>query len=344
MRLTALAAARAARVALLVAPLVAPAAMALLIPTGAAADVAAAVNQHYLPRLTIFARASAALADAAAADCRPEAVKPAWNEAFDAWMNIGGQGLGPGEAAAPSIAFWPDARGYTPRTIGQMIASQDAIVDTPEDYDEVSVAARGFFALEMMLYDPAFDGYGRGDYSCRLVTTMAADLAVQAQGLLDAWDEDFAPLLLQPGAPGNATYLDEGEALRAIYTALFAALEFNEYQRLDLPHQNGGKPRRVEAWRSGRSLRQVLLASRANLDLAEKLAGARLPEMRAAMAEINAMAARIDDPAFQDIEDPQQRLKMEILWQDALALRHGLENEIGAAYGIAQGFNAADGD
>ncbi|MCB1403259.1 MAG: signal peptidase, partial [Rhodobacteraceae bacterium] len=71
--------------------------------------------------------------------------------------------IGPSETGALSIAFWPDDRGFTARTLAGLIAAEDPIAGDPAGYGEVSIAARGLFALEMLLYDPAFDGYGPDD-------------------------------------------------------------------------------------------------------------------------------------------------------------------------------------
>ncbi|MFN4160255.1 MAG: hypothetical protein ACK4GO_17965 [Gemmobacter sp.] len=55
-------------------------------------------------------------------------------------------------------------------------------------------------------------------------------------------------------------------------------------------------------------------------------------------------ATHIRDDGFQDIEDPQARLRVEVLQQAVQAMRGAIADEIGTAMGIAPGFNAADGD
>jgi predicted lipoprotein len=50
------------------------------------------------------------------------------------------------------------------------------------------------------------------------------------------------------------------------------------------------------------------------------------------------------DPAFQDVTDPQARLRAEVLQQAVRGLRGAVETEIGARLGIAPGFNSQDGD
>ena len=310
------------------------------------AGVEQALDAHILPGFARFAEVADRLAEAAARDCRAAPLRPAFHAAFDGWMAVGDLRLGPSETGALSVAFWPDPRGFTQRTLTRFIADEDPIAHTPEEYPEVSIAARGFFALEMLLYDPEFMAYDQGSYTCALVSTIAADLGNQAHALSSDWADDFAPLLREAGAPGNTSFLNEDEALRALYTQVISALEFTAQKRLGLPLGTFDRPRPAlaEARRSGRSLRQVRLAATAAHGLATALADWDLPQSDAALARIEAAADTIEDPTFQDITDPQARLRLEVLQQAVEGLHQAIAEEIGAHLGIAPGFNAQDGD
>jgi len=321
-------------------------ALSLCLALPAHAGVEEALDTHILPGFARFAERADRLADAADEDCRAAGLHPEFHAAFDAWMTVGDLRLGPSETGALSVAFWPDPRGFTQRTLARFIEEEDPIARAPEDYPEVSIAARGFFALEMLLYDPAFMTYDKGSYTCALVTTIATDLAAQARTLSSAWNDEFAPLLREAGAPGNATFLSEDEALRALYTQVLSALEFTANTRLGLPMGTFERPRPAlaEARRTCRSLRQVRLASRAAHGLATALADGDLPQSDAALARIEAAADTIENPAFQGITDPQARLRVEVLQQAVEGLHDAIAAEIGTRLGIAPGFNAQDGD
>ncbi len=312
----------------------------------ASADVETALDRHILPAFAAFADRADALAQTAALDCRPEAVRPAYQAAFDAWMPVADLRLGPSETGALSVAFWPDPRGATQRTLARFIAEEDPVALNPQDYAEVSIAARGLFALEMLLYDAAFADYAPGSYTCDLVTTIAADLGHQAAALDRAWQTDFAQTLRSAGDAGNATYLSPDEALRALYTQILSSVEFTTDRRLGQPMGSFDRPRPTlaEARRSRRSLRNVVLAAEAAHDLAAALADWDLPETDAALGRVRLAAERIEDPAFQDVAAPQGRLRAEVLQQAVADLRQTIEVEIGAEYGIEPGFNALDGD
>ncbi len=309
----------------------------------AVAGVDEALETEILPGYTTFATSAQALNTAAQTDCRPEAVRPPWNAAFDAWMSVAHLRLGPGETASPSIAFWPDERGTIPRALTRMIEEEDPIVDT--NFHEVSIAARGLFALEQMLYGD-FSTYEEGGYACRLVRAMTADLAEQAAELERAWRDGYAGTLRTAGQADNVVYLSSDEALKALYTQLLTGIEFVADQRLGRPMGSFERPRpaRAEAWRSGRSARNVTLSLEALLGLARALADGPIPETEAAFAAALSEAARLTDPGFQDVTDPQIRFRLESLQQRVRAARAAVEEEIGAPLGIQPGFNSLDGD
>lgn len=327
-----------------------PFTLVLALTTGASADVETALTTHVLPGFARFAESARLLEQAARADCRPARVAPAWNAAFDAWISVADLRIGPSETGALSVAFWPDDRGFTPRALIGLIAAADPIGRDPAAYANVSIAARGLFALEMLLHDPAFAGYGPDDYACVLVQTISADLAKQADTLAAAWTDDFASTLLTAGGADNATYLTDDEAVRALYTQILTGLEWTASTRLGRPMGTfeRPRPRMAEAWRSGRSLRNTVLAAEAAHALAKALAQdlipGDLPQTDAALARVLNTAAGISDAAFQDVENPQARLRVEVLQQAVQGLRAAIETEIGGTLGIVPGFNAQDGD
>ncbi|MCB1390811.1 MAG: imelysin family protein [Rhodobacteraceae bacterium] len=312
----------------------------------ALADVAAVLDRHVLPGNAAFAAATQALDAAAAADCRPEALRPAWNAAMDAWMAVDHLRIGPGELAALTIAFWPDERSAGRRTLARMIAAEDPMGRDPAAFEQVSAAARGLYALETLLYDPDFDTFAPGSYSCGLVAVMAHDLSVQARSLADAWQDKFGPELRTAGDEDNATFLSPVEAERALFTALHAGIEFNADQRLGQPMGTSDRPRpqRAETWRSGRSLRNLDLSMAALHEMATALAGRPVEPVDEAFASAAYFAQGLDDPGFQDVTDPQARLRLESLQGRIRAVGEVLVTEIGEAMGIAPGFNALDGD
>lgn len=316
----------------------------LAVPAGA--GVQEALDDHILPGLAEFAEASTALAEAAGADCTADALKPAYQEAFDAWTQIGDIRMGPSETGVLSIAFWPDTRGFTPKTLSRLIADEDPVGRDAVAFADTSIAARGLFALERMFYDSDFSDYEAESYSCALVQTITEDLARQAGALEGAWREQFADVLTSAGEEGNATYMSGDEAVRAVYTQILTSLEFTADNRLGRPLGTFERPRptRAEAWRSGRSLRNVMQDTEAAVEIARALADWELPLTGAALERLHEAADKVEDPTLQGVDDPFERLRVEIVQQGVRAVSDAIEQEIGVPLGISPGFNSADGD
>ena len=318
------------------------------LPLPALGGTREAVETQILPGFVAFAEAAGALSAAAEADCAPEALRPAWNAAFDAWLRVGFLHLGPGEESGRTlaIAFWPDPKAIGARQQAGLIRAADPAVLEPAAFAMQSVAVRGLFALERLIYpapdDPAAAG---GDFVCALTRATATDMARMAKGLSADWQDGYAAALMTAGEPGNTLFQTPEEAAQALYTQLMTGLEFLADARLGRPLGTFDDPRpdRAESVVAGRSLRNVALSLAALRDFALALAPDS-PATAAAFDRALATAAALDDPVFAGVADPQGRLKVEILEQEVDAIRAVAADEVGPALEVGIGFNAADGD
>ncbi len=320
--------------------------LALVMAQPARADVAEAVTTVIVPGYQAFAEATAHLSDLAAVGCTDQAaLRSGWNAAFDAWLEVAHFRMGPSEVdgRALAIAFWPDPKGSGAKAQAALMASGSDKPLDPATFHEQSVAARGLFGLERLLYP--MDRMFRGPAACPLIQATAADLASMAAALRDGWAGGYADHLLQPGSAGNTDFLTQDEARRALLTALITGLEFNADQRLARPLGEFAAPRpeRAEARASGRA-QQNLAGSLRALD---RLARALVPEApltQAAFARAISQAEALDDPGLAGVSDPQRRLKIEIVQQSVRAVNDAAMTELVPALGVGLGFNAADGD
>lgn len=317
-----------------------------LVTTTATADVARAVDDYIMPGYAAFAEASAQLRDVAAQDCTLEAIKPAWNDAFDAWLTVSHLHFGPIEkdGRAVIIAFWPDERSASPRALADLIAGQDPIIATPAGTAQISAAARGIYALEYMLYDPQFAT--AGDYGCALTRALTADLAGISAEVMDDWQGGYADTLRTAGAAENQTYLTKREGVQALFTTLLAGIEFDSEKRLGRPLGTFERPRpnRAESWRSKRSLRNLALSLHGLKALKDTLSDEQTPVTDAAFAKAFDLLDQLDDPILAGVADPQGRFKVEILQQAVQAIGDAAEVELSDLLGVEAGFNSADGD
>ncbi|KUF12804.1 imelysin family protein [Pseudoponticoccus marisrubri] len=317
--------------------------LAALLAGPATAGTDDALDRHVLPAMETFAEETADLSRTAAAGCGAEALRPAYHAAFDAWMGISHLRFGPLETGgrALAIGFWPDTRGFVARSVNGLLQDADPVVSDPEGFAEVSVAGRGLFALERLLFE-GDEVLADDSYACAYIRAVATDLARTGQALQADWS-DHAALMRSAGEDGNTVYLSPREAEQALYTALITGLEFTGDQRLGRPLGTFDRPRptRAEARRSGRSLRNVGLSLEALRGLARSLSDVPIPQTEAAFADALSVAEGLDDPV---LADPAGRLKVEILQQRVELVKTAVAAEIGAALGLSTGFNATDGD
>ena len=236
-------------------------------------DLTGIVDDHVLPRYADLAVQAEHLADAADASCDPAdaSLRAAYHAAFDAWVGVSHMRFGPSEAQdrAFALAYWPDSRGATPKALSALLRDEDPVIDTLEGFQTVSIAARGFYALEFLLFDPA---YAPGTaYSCALIRMVTDDIADLSGDIRADWDQTYATLMRDAGS--NDTYRSQEEVARLFFTALSTALEFTSDVRLGRPLGSYDRPRpkRAEARRSDRSLRHVILSLQATRDLATRL-------------------------------------------------------------------------
>ncbi len=313
--------------------------LTLLLCAPAAADTAAVVRDHIRPGHAAFAAAAGALA--ATDSCDSATLTPAFNAAYDAWMGVAHLHLGPSEEDGRSLAilFWPDPKGLGAKAQRALLSGDPALI-SPEALAQQSVAARGLAGLERLVYPT---GPLPAD-PCPLIRATAGDLARMADALAQEWGP-YGDLLLSAGQPGNSRFLTPDEATQALFTQLATGLEFIADRRLGRPLGTFDKPRPdlAEGHASARPLRNVTLSLQALRDLASGLAP-ESPKTLAAIDHALALAGDLGDPGLDGLNDPQGWLKVQILQQAIRSARETAIAEIGPAFGVSLGFNAADGD
>ncbi len=330
-------------------------AAALLLPLMALADergpiLSETTETHILPHFARLAETAETLNATALADCAPDsnALRSAYGDAFDAWISASHLRFGPTEIdeRAFALAFWPDTKGFTPKALSRLIASRDPVVQDPATFAETSIAGRGFYALELLLYDPAYAEQADAEYRCALIRAIATDIDRNADAIQQDW-QSYSLKLTQPGK--GSLYRSGDEAMQELYKALMAGLEFTADTRLGRPMGSFDRPRpkRAEARRSERSQRHVELSLIALRELAALLS-ADHPDIA---ADLNAAfdrsidnAQTLDDPAFAGVADPQGRFRIEALQQSINDIRTIAATELGPTLGISAGFNSLDGD
>jgi predicted lipoprotein len=158
-----------------------------------------------------------------------------------------------------------------------------------------------------------------GGYSCRLLTAISADLSRMAETMLARWRDPYAAILTSAGDPDDPLHFSPEESTRELYSALTSGRQATVDVRLGGPlGVDRLRPRRAEAWRSGRSLRSVTMTLEAARALAE---AAFLPDLdtesgatvRRAFDAAAASAERMDERIEEAVFTLQGRLRVEAL-------------------------------
>lgn len=332
-----------------------PVLLSFLPPALAANDRSAiaeiSLDQHILPGFTTLAQTSRDLANTARDDCRAtsEPLKAAYHTAFDAWVAVSHLRFGPTEQdnRAFAIAFWPDTKGFIPKSLARLISSEDPVIEAPDAYDTVSIAARGFYALEFMLYDPKVSVMGAEEYRCALVRAITGDIAATSADILADWQQDYAKMMRAPGT-GNR-YKNRDEVVQELFKALNTGLQLASDTRLGRPMGSFDHPRpnRAEARRSGRSLHNLEMSLVSLRQLAGILSAGNdqvSAKLDKAFAKALNTAAALEDPVFVGVARPQGRLKVEALRQTVEDIRKVALEDLGPSLGVDAGFNSLDGD
>ncbi|MEM6618241.1 MAG: imelysin family protein [Pseudomonadota bacterium] len=275
----------------------------------------------------------------AAAACDAPDFRARYDAAFDAFVAVSHVGFGPTQTDDRffALGFWPDTRGVTQKQLMALIAARDTIADDPERFAKSSIAGRGFYALDWLIV--ANDG--DADYRCALTHAITADIARMTADLVAEWPDHRAEMLSGAGA-----YTGEDDALRALYTALTTGLQFTAEARLGRPLGtfDRPRPRRAEARRTGRSLRNVAQSLVGLEALAATLSDGDA-EVAAAFAEARDLAGGLaDDPVFAGVATPGGRFRVEVLQQSVARIRVMIQQGLGPQLGITEGFNRLDGD
>ncbi|MQQ08846.1 peptidase M75 [Epibacterium sp. SM1979] len=304
------------------------------------------------PAFDTLAHETAALADVAATSCHDAtasdtALAEAYGRAFDAWITASIWRFGPTEtdSRAFSLSFWPDNRGKIGKTVGALLRSEDTGILAADEFAQFSIAGKGFYALDYLMFDTQAQTLGSASYRCALVGAMTTDIAATATAIDADWSTGFAEQL----SPPSARYQSQDEVRQELFKTLTTGLQVDEDLRLGRPLGSFDKPRprRAEAWRSARSLRHLTLSLEALKPLAQSLAvGAPNLQDKLTRAFDKALrrAKALEDPQFAGVSDPASRFRVEALKQEVADIRALVAAELGPRLGVAAGFNALDGD
>jgi predicted lipoprotein len=331
-------------------------------------DVNTRMRDRFLvPAYTALATSARHLDESAQDFCTsPDAdgllrLRSRFQKLMDEWQTVQHVTTGPGtfELRRFRMQLWPDKRGNVSRHLDRLIDSRDESALAPDAFTRGSAAIQGLSALEKILYedDPGYKRFTTGDdgaFRCRLVLSIAANVRKMAEQIEHEWTSGPDPFggYFDSASHGNAFYESDEDLsailLRDLRTELQLIVEYKLLRPLgDAP--DAIRPRRVESWRSGRSLRNV----RINLESIRRawqsaFAAAVDAPLRARVeARFDSVLEaldEVDDPLVNALADPATRSGLLELASSITALVDLFIEDVPEYLDLNAGMVSLDGD
>ncbi|HZG31518.1 MAG TPA: imelysin family protein [Ensifer sp.] len=256
------------------------------------------------------------------------------------------------------ILFFPDRKGLALKQIQALLAAKDENAIAGASMKSKSVAVQGLTGLEFVLSGSGSEelASGKDNFRCHAGRAIAANIALLAGELSDAWNEPdgIAGKWRKPG-PDNPVFRNGEEALIALLGILVRGLETTNEKRLMIfsTGEGGANPKKALYWRSGMTMKSVednLKGLRAFWDESGMQYIIR-GEGSAITTNINfdfhtaiSTAGKLDMPVDKMLADEKAHSRLEFLIMTVADLQARLNNDYGRAMGLAAGFTFSDGD
>ena len=284
------------------------------------------------------------------------AVREAFGEAVDAWQRAWPFGVGPvmHGAGRAQIAFWPGRRSSAARQMRRVLRARDESLLDPKQLAGKSVAVKDLQALERLLFEVPRDAY-----TCGYAGAIARYQSDLAKSIFHEWTREggFRQAALSAGGISDE-YADDAEVARDLMRVLTESLDAVIAQKLESPLGESvakAKPKRAENWRSGRSMRNIVVnieSIRALVDTPGGLADLvtshgedeLADSLRKGFAQAVSNARAITQPLGEAVSQPDERAKLQALLGSLRSLRAVVIGPLSRTTGLLVGFNSQDGD
>ncbi len=254
------------------------------------------------------------------------------------------------------FAYWPEARNVTGRMLDALLASNDPNDLTLATLARDSVAAQGLTALERLLYEGADPAAALkapdGERRVAVGRGIARNLSGIARDVLADWTAPAGVRAAIAANKGwNNLFMDAPEAASLLLTDLVGAFRLMHDLKL-LPVMGASadvaRPNSAEAWRSGRSQRDLKLnltaAQAMTKAFAETVPAAHVTKIDGLYVAANKAVDAVPALLGQAAADPAQRPRVEAARAAVKAVQTEIAAVLPADLGIPLGFNSLDGD
>lgn len=321
------------------------------------------VDQHVVPRYQQLAQQAQALSNATTALCAAnnadnlKAAQSAYIKTMDAWQAIQHVRFGPIEflMRSYSLQFWPDKKNLTSKQLNQVLAEQDPAKLSLDYLNEASIAIKGLPAMERILFSPSVTkDIADSSYRCDYLNAVGEYVALTSKNTSSLWDS-YRVEMSQVSEEG--LYYTHQEASVDLMKALVEPIEIIRDLKLTRPlGEAKARPRRLESWRSGQSLENMLTNVESLQHMYDGVEGLSVKQLliqegakdRVAaidenFASIEKTLASLPKPLASHLKDPSVRPQLTQVISDLSDLHENLGKSM-LTLSLQLGFNSRDGD
>jgi predicted lipoprotein len=284
--------------------------------------------------------------------------RQSFHKTMDGWQSIQNITFGPIEFSmrAHSMQFWPDKKNHIGKHLGKLLASNNPSLLSEDKFQRSSISVKGLPAIERILFgQSALDDIRSQEFRCQVLTTISQNVLSISHALHTEWQnhmrEQFADAKQLDGY-----FEDDIDAATALLKTMIEPLEVIRDLKLKRPMGSAfgkEKYKRLESWRSERSLRNVELNIRSlqqmftgkdgQSGLSVMLPKKAFENIAQQYEDLLRIIRRIDGPLEHAIQTSEGYQAITQVYQNIGELHTKLEK---TAYelGIQLGFNSRDGD
>ena len=284
-----------------------------------------------------------------------------FHDTMDAWQYIQNIQFGPIQTFMRnySMQFWPDKKNHVSKHLSQLLHNKDQDSLSEDAFHKTSVSIKGLPAIERFLFvEDLNKSLSSKPFNCKVLIRISNYVAQTTRALVDEWLE-FAPQFSNTNRV-DGYFEDDIDAATSLLKTLIEPIEVIRDLKLLRPlgsEFGQQKSKRLESWRSQRSLRNIKMNIQSLSDFyhGKHVDQTQQPTLGSL---INKQASEVIERQFKkvlkDIDsipspidssiDTKSGYEALLSLSESLKTLHGLLESAVNNQGIHLGFNSRDGD
>jgi uncharacterized protein len=271
---------------------------------------------------------------------------------MDDWQSIQNIAFGPIEFSmrSHSLQFWPDKKNHIGKQLGVLLHSNNPELLRDNAFQKASISVKGLPAIERLLFSKtALEDLKENDFQCQVLTTISQNVQNISIALHNEWQEHMRSQFAD-AKQLDGYFEDDIDAATAILKTIIEPLEVIRDLKLKRPLGSAfgkEKAKRLESWRSERSLRNIKLnihsLQQMFIGLEALLPAKSFTKISQHYEQLNKTVQQINAPLETAVSTAEGYQATLSLYTQIGVLHKDLEMAI-SALGIHLGFNSRDGD